>query len=55
VNTTARLSSAAAAGEVLVSCAAVEAAHLEVDEREHRTLDIRGRTEPIEVVVLLSA
>lgn len=52
VNTAARLASAAGAGEVLVSAAAVSAAGLDVDGRERRTLDIRGRTEPIEVVVL---
>ena len=52
VNTTARLASAAGPGEVLVSNAAAEAAHLAVDREEHRVLGIRGRTEPIEVVVL---
>jgi adenylate cyclase len=52
VNTTARLASAAGPGEVLVSCASGEAAHLPIEDREHRVLDIRGRSEPIEVVVL---
>lgn len=52
VNTTARLASAAGPGEVLVSSASVEAAHLAVEQDEHRVLGIRGRTEPIEVVVL---
>jgi adenylate cyclase len=52
VNATARLASAAAAGEVLVSVAAADAAHTPTEGRERRTVPIRGRTEPIEVVVL---
>jgi len=52
VNTTARLASAAGAGEVLVSVAATDAARTSTDGRERRTLTLRGRTEPIEVVVL---
>jgi adenylate cyclase len=55
VNTTARLASAARAGEVLVSAAAAQAAQLDVEGRERRTLEIRGRTEPIEVIVLRPA
>jgi adenylate cyclase len=51
VNITARLASTAAAGEVIVSVAAAEAAGLVTDHPERRTVDIRGRTEPIEVVV----
>ena len=50
VNTTARLASEARAGEVLASVAAAEAAGLPSGER--RTMDIRGRAEPIEVIVL---
>ena len=52
VNATARLASAAAAGEVLVSLAAAEAAGTATEGHERRTLPIRGRTEPIEVLVL---
>ena len=52
VNTTARLASAAAAGDVIVSLAAAEAAGTATEGLERRTVDIRGRTEPIEVVVL---
>jgi adenylate cyclase len=52
VNATARLASAAGAGEVIVSLAAAEAAGTVVDGLERRTVDIRGRSEPIEVVVL---
>lgn len=55
VNTTARLASAARAGEVLVSAAAADAAELATDRLEHRTLEIRGRTESIEVIVLRPA
>ena len=55
VNTTARLASAAGPGEVLVSSASAEAAHLAVEQEVHRVLNIRGRTEPIEVVVLRHA
>ena len=52
VNTTARLASAAKAGEVIVSAAAAEAAGMATDYLERRTVEIRGRTEPIEVIVL---
>jgi len=55
VNTTARLASAAGAGEVIVSLAAARAAGIETGSLERRTLDIRGRTEPIEVIVLRPA
>jgi adenylate cyclase len=52
VNITARLASAAAAGDVIVSAAAAEAADMATDHLERRTVAIRGRTEPIEVIVL---
>ena len=52
VNITARLASAAAAGEVIVSVATAEAAGMTTDRLERRTLAIRGRIEPIEVIVL---
>lgn len=52
VNTTARLASAAAAGEVLVSTTTTEAAGTEVDGLERRRLPIRGREATIDVVVL---
>ena len=55
VNATARLASVASAGEVLVSLAAAEAAGTSTDGLERRTVDIRGRSAPIEVVVLRSA
>jgi adenylate cyclase len=52
VNITARLASAAAAGEVIVSVATAEAAGMATDRLERRTVAIRGRIEPIEVIVL---
>ena len=52
VNITARLASAAAAGEVIVSVTAAEAARIATGHLERRSVGIRGRTEPIEVIVL---
>jgi adenylate cyclase len=52
VNIAARLASAAVAGEVIVSVAAAQAAGMATDGLERRTVEIRGRIEPIEVVVL---
>jgi adenylate cyclase len=55
VNTTARLASAAAAGELLVSVDAVRAAAIDATSLEHRTLDIRGRSDTVEVVAMRPA
>lgn len=52
VNTAARLRSVATAGELLVSIATVERANLATDSLERRTLELKGREEPIDVVVL---
>jgi adenylate cyclase len=52
VNTTARLASTAAAGEILVSLAAAEAAGQRLDSLERRSVAIRGRQDPIDVVVI---
>jgi adenylate cyclase len=52
VNITDRLASAAVAGEVIVSVAAAEAAGLVTHDLERRSVEIRGRTDPIEVIVL---
>lgn len=52
VNTTARLAAAAGAGEILVSRAAATAAGVAGEGLEERRLELRGRTEPIDVVVL---
>jgi adenylate cyclase len=55
VNTTARLASAARAGEVLISVPAAIAAGTPTDSLERRTVEIRGRSEPIQVIVLRGA
>ena len=52
VNVTARLAGAAGAGELLVTTSAARAAELDVRGLEGRTLDLRGRTDATEVVVL---
>jgi adenylate cyclase len=52
VNVAARLASAAGAGELLVTDAAVAAAHLSDEGLEHRSLSLKGKTERTEVVVL---
>jgi adenylate cyclase len=52
VNVAARLASAAGAGELLVTDAAVAAAHLSDEGLEHRSLALKGKTERTEVVVL---
>lgn len=52
VNTAARLASAAAAGEILVSLEAAEAAGLELGPLEHRSLELKGKSAATDVVVL---
>lgn len=52
VNTTARLASEAAAGELLISIEAARASNLDSPTLEHRTLSVRGRSETVEVVAL---
>jgi adenylate cyclase len=52
VNTTARLASEAASGELLVSVEAATAAGTDTSDLERRTVDVRGRIEPVEVVAL---
>jgi adenylate cyclase len=52
VNTTARLASAAGAGEILVSRAAATAAGIADEGLEQRHLELRGRGAPIDVLVL---
>jgi len=51
VNTTARLASAAGAGEVLVTSAAAKAAAI-VEPVEHRSLELKGKSVRTEVAVL---
>ena len=56
VNTTARLASEAAAGELLVSVAAATAvSDLDTPSLEHRTLNIRGRSDAVEVIAWRSS
>jgi len=52
VNTTARLASAAGAGEILVSRAAADASLLDASGLEERTLTLRGKDEMIDALVL---
>jgi adenylate cyclase len=52
VNATARLAASAGAGEILVSTKAAEAAGLDADDLERRTLDLRGRSEGLDALVL---
>jgi adenylate cyclase len=51
VNTTARLAGAAGAGEILVSAEAAQAAGLDT-RLERRSLQVKGKERPIEVVVV---
>ncbi len=55
VNIAARLGSVAAAGELLVSDARAERANLSTDGMEHRRLRLKGREEPVSVVILMAA
>ena len=52
VNTTARLASAAEAGEILVTETAATNAGLLALEVERRTLSLKGKSAPLEVYVL---
>lgn len=52
VNVAARLSSAAAPGEALISSASWEAAGESVDGLEERELQLKGRAEPLRVSIL---
>jgi adenylate cyclase len=52
VNITARLASEAGPGEILISDAAYSAANLDLGELEHRQLELKGKSELINVRVL---
>ncbi len=52
VNVAARLASVAGAGELLVTAAAAESAHLADAGLEHRSIALKGKSEATEVVVL---
>lgn len=55
VNTTARLASSAAAGEILVTTAAAESARITDEGLERRTLTLKGKSEATEVLVLTAS
>jgi adenylate cyclase len=52
VNVTARLAGLAAAGEILIGESAWKAAAIEDEDPERRRLDVRGKSEPLQVYVL---
>jgi adenylate cyclase len=52
VNTAARIASKAAAGEIILSEAALEQAHIDGDELESRKLELKGISEPMMVRVM---
>lgn len=52
VNTTARLASAAGQGEILVTAAAAASAGLTADGLERRSLTLKGKSEPTDVLIL---
>ena len=54
VNTTARLASAAAAGEILVSEESSVAASLDVAELDERRLELKGIPEPVSAHIVRS-
>jgi class 3 adenylate cyclase len=55
VNTTARLASTAGEGEILVTAGAARNANISTAGLERRTLELKGKSEPTEVVVLSTA
>ena len=52
VNITARLASEAGPGEILISDAAYSASNVDLGPLEHRQLELKGKSEPINVRVL---
>ena len=52
VNVAARLASAAGEGEMLVTLTAARSGHLEAGDFEHRSLELKGKSEATEVLVL---
>jgi adenylate cyclase len=55
VNVTARLASQAAAGEILVTTTSAERAGLAMEGHERRSLELRGKSTPTEVLVYSAA
>ena len=51
VNTAARLMAGAGTGEIVISAATAAAAGLDTARLEKRTLEVRGRQEPVEAWV----
>jgi len=51
VNTAARLTSMAKAGEIVISAAAAAAAELDTSALEKRTLELRGREQTVDAWV----
>lgn len=52
VNVAARLGGSAAGGEILVSASTARAAGIEASSAERRSLTLRGKSEPTDVLVL---
>jgi adenylate cyclase len=52
VNTAARLASSAASGEIVISLTAAGSTSLDVAGLDHRSLDLKGKAEPLDVVVV---
>jgi adenylate cyclase len=52
INTAARLASAAGSGEILVSLEAARATDLDTSSLERRSLDLKGKSQPLDVVVV---
>ena len=52
VNTTARIASKAAAGEILISETALAQTHINADELESRTMELKGISKPMTVRVM---
>ena len=55
INVGARLADSAREGEILVSAQLTRAIGLDTGDLEHRTLDLKGKTEPFEVAVIKPA
>jgi len=52
VNITARLASEARTGEILISDAAYSASNVDIENLEHRQVELKGKSEPVDVHVL---
>ena len=52
VNVAARLASVAGAGELLMTTATADAAHIDIADTERRELALKGKSEPTDVAVL---